>query len=270
MPLSVKSIPQAPAKASPARVRIALRRGPPAAGGRVRTEARHHRHQPLRRGRRRGRPAGDGLRPEMARPGLAGGAGRCLPRAELLAPARYPRPDPRPSSHRVLRARPARLYGRWQDFGDPGDRYLDDHHPNARDLDLFGKESLYQLLCTARTRSGKDLLAAWLLTPAEPNEVRARQAAVAELSSSLDLREDLALLGADVPAGVDLAKLAAWRGAPPPSSRAGRASWPSCWQPFPWWRRAAGRGFRAVRDRTGRPRAAAVGALPLCCAGRCS
>jgi MutS domain V len=108
----------------------------------------------------------------------------------------------------------ARLDGRWQEFGDPGDRYLDDHHPNARDLDLFGKESLYQLLCTARTRSGKDLLAAWLLTPAEPNEVRARQAAIAELSSSLDLREDLALLGADVPAGVDLAKLAAWGEAP--------------------------------------------------------
>jgi hypothetical protein len=109
----------------------------------------------------------------------------------------------------------ARLDGQWQSFGDPGERYLDDHHPNARDLDLFGKESLYQLLCTARTRSGKDLLAAWLLAPAEPPEVRARQAAVAELSPLLDLREDLALLGADVPAGVDLAALAEWGQAPP-------------------------------------------------------
>jgi hypothetical protein len=109
----------------------------------------------------------------------------------------------------------ARLDGRWQSFGDPGERYLDDHHPNARDLDLFGKESLYQLICTARTRSGKDLLAAWLLAPAEPAEVRARQAAVAELSPGLDLREDLALLGADVPAGVDLAGLAEWGKAPP-------------------------------------------------------
>ncbi len=108
----------------------------------------------------------------------------------------------------------ARLDGHWQSFGDPGDRYLDDHHPNARDLDLFGKESLYQLICTARTRSGKDLLAAWLLAPAEPDEVRARQAAVAELSPRIDLREDLALLGADVPAGVDLAGLAEWGQSP--------------------------------------------------------
>jgi hypothetical protein len=109
----------------------------------------------------------------------------------------------------------SRLDGHWQSFGDPGERYLDDHHPNARDLDLFGKESLYQLLCTARTRSGKDLLADWLRAPAEPDEVRARQAAVAELSPRLDLREDLALLGADVPAGVDLAGLAEWGRAPP-------------------------------------------------------
>ncbi len=108
-----------------------------------------------------------------------------------------------------------RVEDRWQTFGDPGSRYLDDNHPNARDLDLFGKDSLYQLLCTARTRSGKDLLAAWLLNPAEPEEVRARQVAVAELTPRLDLREDLALLGADVPAGVELAPLADWGEAAP-------------------------------------------------------
>jgi hypothetical protein len=109
----------------------------------------------------------------------------------------------------------ARLDGRWHGTGDPGSRFLDEKHPNALDLDLFGKDSLYQLMCTARTRSGEDLLASWLLSPAPPDEVRARQAAVAELRGYLDLREDLALLGADVPAGVDLAKLAAWGEAPP-------------------------------------------------------
>ena len=45
--------------------------------------------------------------------------------------------------------------------------------------------------------------------------MRARQAAVAELTPRLDLREDLALLGADVPAGVELARLAEWGEAPP-------------------------------------------------------
>jgi hypothetical protein len=108
-----------------------------------------------------------------------------------------------------------RLEDRWHGTGDTGSRFLDENHPNAIDLDLFGRDSIYQLLCTARTRSGEDLLASWLLSPAVPDEVRARQAAVAELRSYLDLREDLALLGADVPAGVDLARLAEWgEGAP--------------------------------------------------------
>jgi hypothetical protein len=108
-----------------------------------------------------------------------------------------------------------RLEDRWHGTGDSGSRFLDENHPNALDLDLFGRDSVYQLLCTARTRSGEDLLASWLLSPAGPEEVRARQAAVAELRCFLDLREDLALLGADVPAGVDLARLAEWGEAAP-------------------------------------------------------
>jgi hypothetical protein len=109
----------------------------------------------------------------------------------------------------------ARLDGHWQGVADPGSRFLDENHPNALDLDLFGNASVYQLLCTARTRSGEERLAAWLLNPAVPDEVRARQAAVAELRPHLDLREDMALLGADVPAGVELARLAEWGEAPP-------------------------------------------------------
>src|SRR5581483_9950108 len=47
-----------------------------------------------------------------------------------------------------------------------GCRYHDDAHPYAADLDLFGDGSLFELLCTARTRAGQDTLAAWLLHPA--------------------------------------------------------------------------------------------------------
>jgi hypothetical protein len=108
----------------------------------------------------------------------------------------------------------ARLDNRWMGKGEPGVRFLDEHHPNALDLDLFGTGSLYELLCTARTRKGEDTLAAWLLAPATPEEVRGRQAGVAELRPRLDLREEFALLGADLPAGVDLAALVAWGAAP--------------------------------------------------------
>src|ERR1035438_5951680 len=106
----------------------------------------------------------------------------------------------------------ARLDGRWAGTGEPGDRYLDPAHPYARDLDLFGKGSLFELISTARTHIGEDTLpprvasparalplfgkgslfelisparthmgedprAHWLLSPADPATVRARQEA---------------------------------------------------------------------------------------------
>jgi hypothetical protein len=104
----------------------------------------------------------------------------------------------------------ARLHDDWKGRGQNGARFLDDTHAYAGDLDLFGTGSLFELLCTARTRTGEDTLASWLLHPADADEIRARQAAVAELRPLLDLREDLALLGSNVPAGVDFNALAAW------------------------------------------------------------
>ncbi len=109
----------------------------------------------------------------------------------------------------------ARLDGRWRGFGQQGERFKEDHHPYAADLDLFGHGSLFELLCTARTRAGEDTLASWLRGPASASEVTARQSAVAELSKKLDLREDLALLGDDLPSGVDFSGLAEWGAAPP-------------------------------------------------------
>ncbi|MHB1425018.1 MAG: MutS-related protein [Gemmataceae bacterium] len=109
----------------------------------------------------------------------------------------------------------ARLRDDWNGRGQSGSRFQDETHPYASDLDLFGTGSLFQLLCTARTRTGEDTLASWLLHAAEPAEIRARQSAVAELRPLLDLREDLALLGSDVPAGVDFNALAKWGAEPP-------------------------------------------------------
>ncbi|SIN85448.1 MutS domain V [Singulisphaera sp. GP187] len=104
----------------------------------------------------------------------------------------------------------ARVENRWAGKGEPGHRFLDPEHPYAADLDLFGVGSMFERLCTARTRSGEDTLAAWLLKPATPEVVLERQAAVAELRAQVDLREDIELLGADVRAGIDPEALAAW------------------------------------------------------------
>ena len=108
----------------------------------------------------------------------------------------------------------ARLDGRWAGNGLSGDDLAPPDHPYAGDLDLFGKGSLFELLCTARTRAGERTLADWLLAPATPDEVRARQAAVEELRSRLDLREELALLGTDVRRGVLPEHVVKWADAP--------------------------------------------------------
>lgn len=104
----------------------------------------------------------------------------------------------------------AALAGDWAGRGDPGDRYRDDEHPYAADLDLFGVGGLFERLSLARLRLGGDTLARWLLTPAEPEAVLARQEAVEELRNRLDLREHLVLLGDDASGGFDLGRSTEW------------------------------------------------------------
>lgn len=104
----------------------------------------------------------------------------------------------------------ARVSDKWMGTGETGDRFSDPSHPYARDLDIFGVGSLFELLCTARTRAGEEILAKWLLAPAPPDEVRLRNAAVSELRTRLDLREDLSVLGKDFRSGVQPEALAAW------------------------------------------------------------
>lgn len=68
-------------------------------------------------------------------------------------------------------------------------------HAYAHDLDLFGPASLIQLLGPPATAFGRATLRAWLLAPAPPDEIRARQAAVAELAPRNDLRDELLARG---------------------------------------------------------------------------
>ncbi len=80
-------------------------------------------------------------------------------------------------------------------LGDTGAAFADPAHPYAADLDLFGDGSLYQLLGGARTRLGAERLAEYLLRAAPTQEIRRRQAAVAQLRERLDLREALFVSG---------------------------------------------------------------------------
>ena len=107
-----------------------------------------------------------------------------------------------------------RLDHRWIGSGPSGERFLDAGHLYARDLDLFGDGSLFQLLCRARTSVGQETLARWLLQPASVEEALLRQEAVRELAPALDLREDLAVLGEGDPSKLRLQGLVAWQQAP--------------------------------------------------------
>jgi hypothetical protein len=108
----------------------------------------------------------------------------------------------------------ARLDEHFEGTGDPGTRFDDPSHPYAQDLDLFGKGSLFELLCGARTHAGEEMLASWLKVPAPRDTIRSRQNAVGELRSGLDLREDLAVLGTEVGAGVEPEPLIQWARGP--------------------------------------------------------
>ena len=112
----------------------------------------------------------------------------------------------------------ARIEDRWigaGQIGEPAGTHPEAHSSlYATDLDLFGRGSLFELLSLARTRMGEDTLADWLLTPSPVAEIFERHAAVAELRSRLDLREDAAVLGEDLRVGVHPKALTQWAEAP--------------------------------------------------------
>src|SRR6202789_979235 len=92
----------------------------------------------------------------------------------------------------------ARMEDRWSGTGESGERFLDPLHPYARDLDVFGAGSLFELLCTARTRAGEQTLAAWLLARAPGETLEARQRSVGELKGQVGFRARLFCLGETV------------------------------------------------------------------------
>ncbi len=108
----------------------------------------------------------------------------------------------------------ARVEDRWEGLGQSGERFASPGHLYADDLDLFGAGGLFELLSIARTRMGEATLARWLLAPAKPVEIRARQASIVDLRERLELREELAVLGDDPRVGVQPQELLNWAEAP--------------------------------------------------------
>ena len=85
----------------------------------------------------------------------------------------------------------------------------------ADDLDLFGRASLWQLLCLPSTGFGRRTLGDWLLAVPDWAVVRERQAAVRALSRATELREEILDRIASISDGNEEAtQLAQWAGGP--------------------------------------------------------
>lgn len=99
-------------------------------------------------------------------------------------------------SQSVLKEYMARFDDGWKSFPVDGTRYLSDDFSEAGDLDLFGRSSLYQYICTAGTVWGQDQLALWLSLPGKGFAadsalqicagIKSRQQAVAELAGKTE------------------------------------------------------------------------------------
>ncbi|MGI5862600.1 MAG: MutS-related protein [Myxococcales bacterium] len=123
----------------------------------------------------------------------------------------------------------ARLEDRWADLPHLGEAYDDPSHPYARDLDLFGRSSLFQLLDATTTRWGEARLAAWLCEGAPVGEITSRQQAVAELAPLVELRETFEAEGRMLAeTKSDPSRMLAWA----ESSRLARLARVSRWLPF--------------------------------------
>ncbi|HEY0749485.1 MAG TPA: hypothetical protein VGD63_22480 [Steroidobacteraceae bacterium] len=107
-----------------------------------------------------------------------------------------------------------RLTDQWGGKGTPGTRFEDPHHTYAADLDLFGVGSLYELLCAARTQTGENILASWLLAPADLRTIRARHLAIADLRPRLAFQESMAIEGESLKIDLHPEILNAWAQAP--------------------------------------------------------
>ncbi len=97
----------------------------------------------------------------------------------------------------VLKRYRLRLDNHWaEELEEDGKEYLSDEFPQGKDLDLFGKHSLYQFLCSAFTPYGRDLLAKWLTDPVpDIEELLSRQEAVKELGEQRELGFQLQTVG---------------------------------------------------------------------------
>ena len=77
-----------------------------------------------------------------------------------------------------------RINGEWKEFEDKGEEFLNSSHNFSNDLDIFGKNSLFQWINTTKSPLGRKKLAKVLALKSLPDKqiIKGRQEAIKELS----------------------------------------------------------------------------------------
>jgi hypothetical protein len=93
----------------------------------------------------------------------------------------------------INRAGLARIDGGWKTFSDTGEEFLDPDHVYAKDLDIFGRGSLFQWLNATGTFRGRRALAEVLSnTRFSKSDALANRGAIEALAGMLDWRQNFA------------------------------------------------------------------------------
>lgn len=103
-----------------------------------------------------------------------------------------------------------RINGEWHKNQIDHKLELVKDHLFAHDLEIFGKDSLFNLLCTAFTQSGKEQLQNWLSNTPSKSLIEDRQIAAQELSEQVDFRLKLSVEAAGLEHTIHPERLIKW------------------------------------------------------------
>lgn len=87
----------------------------------------------------------------------------------------------------------SRIKGEFKENEDKGEEFLKDEHPFVSDLDIFGRNSLFQMINSTKTRFGRSKLFKMLTLESIPtrDEILKKQDAIKELGSKVEWRQSL-------------------------------------------------------------------------------
>lgn len=86
-----------------------------------------------------------------------------------------------------------RINGKFKEENDNGKEFLEEKHPFTSDLDIFGRNSLFQMINSTKTKFGREKLSDILSLKEIPSkeDIINRQEAIKELSKKVNWRQEL-------------------------------------------------------------------------------